>query len=68
MFEKLFPMLDMPLAYDTGINVTTVRPRKRSRKGVSNKKFRCCETIVLTSKECAEIAGEAICKLMKGGV
>ena len=58
MFSELF---NMPIAYDLGINITTIRKRKHSRKGVYSKRHNeLCETVVITSKEMSEISAQAL--------
>lgn len=65
MFNELF---GAPLAYDLGVNATTFRTRKPSRKGKCGYRYKNIETIVMTSKEMSEIGAQALMKVfaMKG--
>jgi len=62
MFSELVGMLDIPIAYDLGIDIKTERKRKK-RKG--SKGHSIVFATVLTSKELSEISGNLIAKMMK---
>ena len=53
----------MPLAYDMGIDIRTIRKRKK-RKG-SNRKYMNKEVVQMTSKEIAQLSGEILEKVMR---
>ena len=64
MFEDILTgLLEIPLAYDTGIDIRTTRTRKL-RKGARGMSKRV-ETIVMSSKEVVEVGGMALEKLLK---
>ncbi len=62
MFTEIF---NMPIAYDIGVDIKDTRNRKPHRKGIRHYKYNTKETIILTSKEVAEISGEALMKLFQ---
>lgn len=63
MFSEIF---GMPIAYDMGINIVADRKRKRHRKGVCKNPPKK-EVVVMTSKEVAEVSGQALAKVLKKG-
>ncbi len=64
MFTELF---NMPIAYDMGIDIKDLRKRKPHRKGVKSNKYPNKETIVITSKELADITGQAMIEILTKG-
>ena len=60
MFQELF---DMPIAYDMGIDIKEIRKCKM-RKGCK-RGFPFKETVIMTSKEVAEVSGQAFMKILK---
>ncbi len=63
MNTELTELLGMPLAYATGINITTTRKRKL-RKGVKQK-LKMIETEVMSSKEVSQVGAEALMEVMR---
>ena len=61
MFLEL--LSEMPLAYDMGIDIRTIRKRKK-RKG-SSRKHMNKEVVQMTSKEVAQLNGEILEKVMR---
>ncbi len=59
MFEELF---NIPIAYDTGINITTLRRRKHRKAKVKQKNY--VKTILISNEEVLEISAEALKKVL----
>ena len=63
MFFEIFD--ELPIAYDMGIDIKTIRKRKKHRKGSFRNKKQMIETVVITSKEMADISGELLARVLK---
>ena len=64
MFEEMLTdLISMPIAYDIGIDIKTTRIRK-NRKGTKYKNQRI-ETVVMTSKEVAEVSGKLLSTVLR---
>ena len=64
MFAELF---NMPVSYDMGIDIRTIRIRKQHRKG-ANKRCDNKETIQMTSQEVADVSREAMSIILSGRI
>ena len=62
MFKEL---LDMPIAYDMGMDLTGLINRKPHRKGSKLNRPPKKEVVVITSKELSRIAGKVLEKMLK---
>lgn len=62
MTDFIQDIMNVPLAYDTGVNITTLRKRKKRKCA---KTHLIVVTEVMSSKEVSKVSGEILSKIMR---